>query len=267
MRTDKSTKSSLGQSIFVGLVLAGCLYAFVQWYFFGQWQLDRARQYAALRESADFLESEIGNASYFKDRSELLKYAVKSVDPKNSGLFCEFGVYKGETINLISSLTDRKVHGFDSFEGLPEDWRAGFGKGAFKMDGLPPVRGNVVLYKGWFDNTIGPFREKETAPLAFIHLDADLYSSTKTVLEMMADRIVPGTIMQYDEFLNYPGWKFGEAKAHREFVEKNKVEVEYLGYSDEQLAMRVVSIRGERWNPPTDKKPAVAAPDQRAAAR
>ena len=39
------------------------------------------------------------------------------------GLFLEFGVYKGTSINFISSLIpDKKIYGFDSFGGLPEEW-------------------------------------------------------------------------------------------------------------------------------------------------
>ncbi len=36
---------------------------------------------------------------------------------------------------------------------------------------------------------------------------ADLYSYTKTVRNGLADRIVPGTIIQFDEFFCYPGRK------------------------------------------------------------
>lgn len=211
---------------------------------------DKARVKAAAEETGRFIENEMGPVTYYPTRNSLLKHSVESVDPNNDGLFCEFGVFQGDTINYIAGLTSRKVHGFDSFEGLPEDWRAGFNKGAFKT-ALPEVKPNVVLYKGWFDNSIGPFMEKEKQQLAFLHLDADLYSSTKTVLEMMADRIVPGTILHYDEYFNYPGWKFGEHKAHREFVQKYNVEVQYLGFSTEQVAMRVTAIRGQQWTPPS----------------
>jgi hypothetical protein len=54
-------------------------------------------------------------------------------------MVCEFGVWKGATINYIASKTPGPVHGFDSFEGLPEDWRPGFEAGAFKSQAPPPA--------------------------------------------------------------------------------------------------------------------------------
>jgi macrocin-O-methyltransferase TylF-like protien len=141
-------------------------------------------------------------------------------------------------INFIADLIPSKpVHGFDSFDGLPESWRDGFGKGAFAINGLPPVRKNVVLHKGWFDSTVPAFHAETSKPIAFIHMDADLYSSTATVLEGMADRIVPGTVIQFDEFFNYPGWRNGEFKAFSELVERRGLKFSHLGYADQQVAV------------------------------
>ena len=114
-----------------------------------------------------------------------------------------------ETLNFIASLLPGQIHGFDSFEGLPEDWRQGHEKGTFAVGHLPRVRPNVRLYKGWFEDTLPAFREQYPGPVAFLHLDADLYSSTKTVLDILGEGIVPGTVIAFDEFFNYPGWRKG----------------------------------------------------------
>ena len=200
-----------------------------------------ARERIACEESAKFINEFMPKVPSFSDRFFLLKESVQNVDKKINGLYCEFGVGSGGTINYIASLVDVQIHGFDSFEGLPEDWRDGFQKGAFKMDNLPKVRSNVVLHKGWFNESLPKFKEAFNAPLSFLHMDADLYSSTKTVFEILGDRIVPGTVIQFDEFFNYPCWKDNEYKAFMEFVESHKVKYQFIGYSlDQQVAVKII---------------------------
>lgn len=195
-------------------------------------------------DSARFVMREMPMAQAFDDRFALLNSALNRVDPKLNGMYCEFGVYMGETINHIAGRTSSTVHGFDSFEGLPEAWRTGFASGAFAIRNLPGVRPNVRLYKGWFKDTLPVFKKDHPEPLAFGHLDADLYVSTRDVFEALGDRIVAGTILQFDEYLNYSGWQEGEVKAFAEFCAKRHAKVEYFGYvpSSQQVAVRIASI-------------------------
>ena len=202
----------------------------------------------AREATAQFVIEHMPKARAFPHKFALLDYSLENVDPKINGLFCEFGVWKGETVNYIASKIEHPIHGFDSFEGLPETWRTGFEEGAFKMTGLPPVRENVKLYKGWFDESVPVWAADHPGPISFIHMDADLYSSTKTVLDILGARIVPGTVIQFDEYFNYPGWQNGEYKAFREFAAERQVEFEYLGYCyhSEQVAVKILSIgRGD----------------------
>ena len=111
------------------------------------------------------------------------------------------------------------IYGFDSFEGLPDAWIPGFPKGYFNMDGkLPPVAPNVVLVKGWFDETLPPFVQQHPEPVSYLHIDCDMYESTKTVFQNLAPRIVPGTVIVFDELVNYPGYQDHELKAFYEFL-------------------------------------------------
>ncbi len=198
----------------------------------------------AAGQSAAFILKEMSMAKTYKDKFALFDAALERVDPKLDGLYCEFGVWKGETINYIASKASKTVHGFDSFEGLPEDWRAGFEAGMFKVGSIPGVRPNVMLHKGWFKDSLPGFAKGHSGPLAFGHLDADLYSSTKDVLDALGDRVVAGTVFQFDEFFNYPGWQEGESKAFLEFCRARQAEVEYLGYvpTHEQVAVRIKTI-------------------------
>jgi hypothetical protein len=171
---------------------------------------------------------------------EVLTVALKQVQ-KKEGLYLEFGVFSGHTINHIAGLVDRTVYGFDSFEGLPEKWRDGIGAGHFKVEALPKVRSNVNLVKGWFDKTLPGFLEEHPGDVSFLHVDCDLYSSTKTIFTCLAPRIKPGTVISFDEYFNYPGWKDGEYKAFQEFVVKEGLSYEYLCYNriSQQVCVRI----------------------------
>lgn len=199
----------------------------------------------ACDQTALFVISQMPKTPSFPTKYALLQHSLGAVGVDSGGLYCEFGVYQGATINYVAEhAPEETIHGFDSFEGLPETWRTGFAEGAFKTSGLPPVRQNVELHKGWFDESLPVWAEAHPGPIAFLHLDADLYSSTKTVFDLLGDRIVPGTVIQFDEYFNYPGWQEGEYKAFQEFVESRQVEFEYLGYCDqhEQVSVRVVRV-------------------------
>jgi hypothetical protein len=205
--------------------------------------LARAMARIACEQTAAFIIDRMPKAPSFPSRSALLEFSLSRVDPKLNGLFCEFGVFQGHTINFIASKTTETIHGFDSFEGLPETWRTGIEKGTFRVSELPKVRDNVKLHKGWFSDSLPIWAKEHPGPLAFVHLDADLYSSTKTVFDLLGDRIVPGTIIQFDEYFNYPGWQEHEFKAFAEFVEARGVQFEYIGYCDGAVDAHQVSVR------------------------
>jgi hypothetical protein len=169
----------------------------------------------------------------------LLENAVKW--QKVDGLILEFGVASARTTNhLASLLPDRQIYGFDSFEGLPEIWRAGFDKGAFSGS-MPAVRKNIELVHGLFENTLTHFLETHPGPVALLHVDCDLYSSTKTVFRYLADRIVSGTVIVFDEYFNYAGWRLHEYKAFYEFVADHHRAYEYLGFvpNHQQVCVRI----------------------------
>src|SRR5262249_4819019 len=93
--------------------------------------------------AAAFEEKRLREVPKFKSRAELLGYALKEANIPE-GLYLEFGVYKGASINRHAALRPMvRFYGFDSFRGLPETWTMGAPKGAFALNGkLPPVRSN-----------------------------------------------------------------------------------------------------------------------------
>lgn len=193
-------------------------------------------------ESAKFIYENIENAVLFYSREELWKFALGNTT--NDGLHLEFGVADGYSLNNIApQKKSTQFYGFDSFEGLPESWYGtnGYLKGAFDRSGLlPEVPKNVELIAGWFEETLPKFLDKFQEKISFIHLDADIYSSTNYVLSLLNSRISTNTILVFDEYHGYPGWKNGEKKAWEEFVEVNKLNFEYIAFAQMQVAIKVI---------------------------
>jgi len=202
-------------------------------------------QKIAVAETLSYIEENLPEAVCMKSTSEMFEWIVPQMD--NQGMILEFGVFKGRTITEIARQTRQTVYGFDSFEGLPEAW-SGFKHpaGYFSLGGeMPPVPKNVTLVKGWFDATLPNFVDEHTDNVAFLFIHCDLYSSTKTVLECLRDRITDGTIIMFHEYFAYHGWKNHEFKAFQEFVDKNDIEYTYLAYASSeagQVCLRIDKI-------------------------
>jgi len=135
----------------------------------------------------------------------------------------EFGVYKGYTISQIKKYVreDYKIYGFDSFEGLPEDWENTVcKKGVFSTNGAIPSIPGVKFFKGLFDDTIKEYL-KEADNISLLHVDCDLYSSTKTVLWNLNDYIKKDTIIVFDEwfYCSDYGYKFNSDHEQKCFYE------------------------------------------------
>jgi len=158
----------------------------------------------------------------------------------------EFGVATGRTLNHFAGLMPNKhIHGFDSFQGLPEDWTSRMPRGFFKRRQYPKERDNCDLHVGWFNETIPLWKlVYEDSPILLLHIDCDLYSSTKTVLTELRKNIVVGTVIIFDEYMNYPGWQQDEFRAWKEFVRDYDIQYEYIGRVSrhQQVAVRVTQV-------------------------
>jgi predicted O-methyltransferase YrrM len=196
----------------------------------------------AIRDSADYANSKMQTALYFTDRQRIWDFAFAKIEL--DGLFAEFGVYKGYSINYFARKlqnSSKTIYGFDSFEGLKEDW-AGHetAKGDFSLEGsLPVVESNVQLIKGWFDQTVPVFLAEKTGPFAFIHVDSDTYEAAQTLFRLLDDRITAGTVIMFDEYFGYRGWRLGEWKAWQEYTSAKALRYEYLVFGPTQVAVKV----------------------------
>ena len=206
----------------------------------------RERSLRALQRSTDYVETAMSDALGFETQRELTQFALGEI--RASGHYLEFGVFSGGTIRFIAKhARTATIHGFDSFEGLPGAW-SGFSlpSRAFDAGGrFPRVPGNVRLYKGWFDESLPKWLAVNPGPVAFMHIDCDLYSSTQTIFSLLSERIVPGTVILFDEYFNYPNWEKHEFRAFQEFVSARGITYQYLGYARQQVAVRIESIHAK----------------------
>lgn len=165
----------------------------------------------------------------FGDAFDVLRYALAQAP--HGGVAAEFGVSFGNSIRFIASLTDRKVYGFDSFEGLPEAWEKE-PEGMYTTRGvLPEVPENVELRAGWFKDTLPAFAAEVPEPLVFANVDCDLYSSTREVLDTLGHLLPAGAILCFDEYIGYETWQQDEHRAFQEYVVRTGRHYRYLAFS------------------------------------
>lgn len=203
----------------------------------------------ASEETARYVQANMRTVPNFACDYDLHEWVVDTQlgqEIAHHAVVMEFGVATGRTLNHFARLMPhRYIHGFDSFNGLPEDWTSRMPQGFFKRSALPRVAWNSYLYVGWFNETIPQWKLKYVdTPILLLHIDCDLYFSTRTVLTELRKNIVPGTVIIFDEYMNYPGWQQDEYRAWQEFVAENKVKYEYIGRVSrhQQVAVRVVQI-------------------------
>lgn len=180
------------------------------------------------------------------DRNAHLEHAARLAP---AGTAAEFGVFKGHSLRRIVDVRKGLAYGFDSFEGLPEAWDTGTGEphqsGHFATDLPKDLPNRAHLVPGWFKDTIPAWLDKHPEPIALLHIDCDLYQSTVDALHGLNDRIVPGTVIVFDELVDwaeawYPNWRDGEWKALREWIEEKGRTVKALSRTEHQQAAVLV---------------------------
>lgn len=190
------------------------------------------RNHRAAVSTSDFIDAEMSEALSTINQFEVIRSKREEM-MELGGSILDLGVYKGgSTRALAKTFPESHIHGFDSFEGLPEDW-AHVTKGAFgDIRGvLPDMPDNVTLYKGWFDETLPMWLEDHgDKPISILRVDCDIYSSTKTIFDVLEPLIQAGTWIVFDELIGLRGWEKHEYKAFLEFIERTGLKHEYIAY-------------------------------------
>ena len=157
----------------------------------------------ALQRTVDYIEREMPEALGLDSQRDAMDYSLQAVAV--DGHYMEFGVFTGGTIRYIAGhIGNKTIHGFDSFEGSPEAW-SGYNLGARTFDTkgrLPRVPNNVLLHCGLFDASLPKWLADNPGPVAFVHVDCNIYSSTKTILDLLAPRLTSGSVILFDEYFH-----------------------------------------------------------------
>jgi hypothetical protein len=142
----------------------------------------------------------------YEKRANFYTYVYNRLVCKAPVDYLEFGVATGESFRAwlgLSRHAGSRFFGFDSFEGLPEDWQADSPKGAYSTLGQVPQVDDprATFVKGLFQQTVDGFSLGfKPQNRLVLHMDADLYSSTLYVLMALNRHISPGTLILFDEF-------------------------------------------------------------------
>jgi hypothetical protein len=182
----------------------------------------------------------------FEERTELYDYLNSHVIRSDPIDYLEFGVYEGASIRhwvQANRNPDSRFYGFDTFTGLPENWRKfkhDMTAGTFDLKGRAPQLGDkrVTFIKGLFQDTADEFLAGFTPRSQLvIHNDSDLYSSTLFVLTRFHDLLTPGVIIVFDEFSSV----LNEFRALDDYCAAYRQAYEVLGATSEYFAQ--VAIR------------------------
>ena len=195
-------------------------------------------------------EELLNNLPLFQDRRLIARILfINEMYQRIIGLhgnIFEFGVRYGPNLALLTSLREiyeplnpnRKIVGFDTFEGFPSVDRerdlARFKAGDFGVpenyevylekiltlhESMSPLAGQkrFELVKGDATETIHQYLKAHPETLiAFAYFDIDLYQPTKVCLEAVMPYLNKGAVIGFDE-LNMPDWP-GETLAMREVL-------------------------------------------------
>ena len=157
--------------------------------------------------------------------------SAKENDNDPDFIYIEFGVFSGTSINFFSNKIKKNIYGFDSFEGLKEDWLGTtVQKGTFDLKKkIPKLNTNVIPIVGWIQDTLPKFLNEKQPKICFIHMDVDTYESSKFILEKIKPFLTNNSIILFDEIYNFEGWDVGEYKALKEVF--NDDEFRFISFS------------------------------------
>ncbi len=184
--------------------------------------------------------------SIFLSSDKIRGYALdcaKENDSDPNYFYIEFGVYSGTSINFFSKkLNNKKIYGFDSFEGLKEDWLGtAVPKGTFNLNKkIPKLENNVIPVTGWIQDTLPIFIKEKNPKINFVHMDVDTYETTKFILESIKPNLIKGSIILFDELYNFEGWDVGEYKALREVFNDNEYKFLSFATDSAQVVIKIL---------------------------
>lgn len=165
----------------------------------------------------------------YNKRYSMYKYVIEKEGLTGPLNYLEFGVASGKSFDWFMAQNvhaESRFYGFDTFDGLPEDWGP-FKKGAFSNNNEMPLikdyRGKLL--KGLFQQTVPAFiPELDNSRRNVLMMDADLWSASLYVLTSFAPFLKKGDIIFFDEFV-VPTHEF---KAFLDFTQSYYINLELV---------------------------------------
>lgn len=209
-------------------------------------------------EYQEFIRETLKNIRRHKIPGHTLLWEAAQLE--GDGLLLDLGVWIGWSTRLLADTSGRRVYGFDTFEGLVEDWQVDdqtlVKRGALSIlepfaqrlikdtgvtmeDGVPSSLGrDVEFIKGSTYETLAPFLDSHPGSILLFHMDLDTYESCLHALETCKDRFRVGSILVFDEYLVTNG----EMRAFYEFQEKYGFGFRYRAWGLEIMEMNVAMV-------------------------
>ncbi len=181
----------------------------------------------------------------FASRDLLFEAALATLPPDANPMYLEFGVFRGDSLRWwVDHVKAARASfaGFDTFQGLPEDWTPDSPKGTYSTDGeLPRIadaRCNLVV--GLIQRTLPGFlRDHPVRHPLVVHFDADLYSAALFTLVTLAPLFQSGDILMLDEF----GDHVNEFRAFDDASVAYPIDWEVIGQNDQLSKFWRVALR------------------------
>lgn len=194
-------------------------------------------------------ESEWGLRAYTALAQVECAYVTKLLeeirDRRIEGDVAEFGIFQGGWINFLYDVTqrlglDRRIYGFDSFEGLsdphPEHDHAFWQKGQYacsleqvSQNVQAAARPRIKLVKGFFEKSLRSPEALVAEKFAFVRIDCDIYQPALDCLRYLGPRLTDGATLVFDDWPHLRG--YGEQRAFEEWLPSvPHLEFEFLFY-------------------------------------
>jgi len=206
---------------------------------------DTAEYFYNLEIQPQFIPADVPETFASLDASKAKCRYLASKHVTLDGFVAEYGVDKGKSfLELCSRFAENTVFGFDAFDGLPNDgeWPGNIvHDDEFRNGGVVPfdIPANGKVTVGWFNETLPAFDYGKSVA-KFLHIDCDIYTGTVDILHNIADAIVPGTVIVFDDYCNHTNWRQGEYRAWQEFVNFKKLQYQYLYVAGMSVALKVI---------------------------
>ena len=185
-------------------------------------------------------------APIFENRNIMYQYLINNQNLiENEICYLEFGVSKGGGFHIWYQQNKNpksRFFGFDTFEGLPEDWGS-VKKGAYTAHGQIPETNDkrCDFIVGLFQDTLIDFlKENNISQQLVIHLDADLYNATLYVLIHLARYLKPNDIIIFDEFF-YVSKADHEMRAFIDFLSLYDIKFKPIAKTLSQFTIKIIN--------------------------